>query len=135
MIQANELRLGNYVMRKTVIDALDNGNVYLPCDILMLKDCFLLQENWAFKPIPLAPEIIEKCGFKDSYPGHTPTDGAVMNKRFENARMILEINEDRESGVWRFSNWFPTKVPVKYLHQFQNIVFLLTGEELEINLS
>ena len=64
MIHANELRIGNWVKSAVKIDIADYKTPdFMQVGVMMLRDCIYYKDNWAFEPIPLSPEILEKCGF------------------------------------------------------------------------
>jgi hypothetical protein len=69
-----------------------------------------------FHPIPLSPEILEKCGFKDEY---------------GNGRYYFDGFEYYNGKLW----FRTAEIKIQYLHQLQNLYFALTGEELEVNLT
>jgi hypothetical protein len=90
------------------------------------------------KPIPLTPEILGRAGF-DKYV--VTTEGSVWGPsvltyykketpRFRYISIRLQELEDEVNYVWEgdFSGY------IKSLHQLQNLVFALTGEELNIEL-
>jgi hypothetical protein len=111
MIKANELRIGNWVY--------NSGEPY--------KIDWRNDDYWhtdSLEPIPLTPEILEKCGFNNFGKDLIHSDFAI-EKRKDIA--VLWPNE----GCTETHN---IKVPCKYLHQLQNLFFALTGEELEINI-
>lgn len=137
MIQANELRCGNYAMAnntkyrpddvgKTVfivgVDSLRNfkdhqstANIYLLDDVF--KDTY---GTWLvyLEPIPITEEWLLKCGFKP----------CNMNYRF-----ILGIFTYNVGSGWFFGN---KKIRKQiHVHQFQNTYFSLTGEELTISVT
>lgn len=60
-ISANELMLGNWVQRKIVIPALEEA-MYHRVDCEMIRDCLFYKDNWAYEPIPLSAEILERYG-------------------------------------------------------------------------
>jgi len=77
-----------------------------------------------YEPIPLTPEVLEKCGFHK-----------------QNNAWVPEGHESKGYTTWDFTIWdggrgeyyynsaeFPT--PLQFLHQLQNLYFALTGEEL-----
>lgn len=76
-------------------------------------------------PIPITPEILEKCGFEYWTLDHDCTD--PNDAYWVHKKMKFAINNIK---------WTVQKLDVKlsYLHQLQNLYFALTGEELEINL-
>jgi hypothetical protein len=118
MINANELRIGDIILY-------DEDNLYckvLTIDTLGMTVDFMKngEIEWLeyenFSPIPLAPEILEKCdwnGYKEFY----------INSDFK-----IEGN----GGIWYCGDF--TGIVVKYLHQLQNLYFALTGQELKFNL-
>lgn len=127
-IKANELRVGNWVQRPEQIRSklLDDDRIYFLVDSIMIRDCEHYESNWAFEPIPLTPEILEKAGFEwdDIDKGNETVRG--LFKKF-----ILML--PHHNGL----NWYaaPYGYPLMpqrtlYLHQLQNLYFALTGEEL-----
>ncbi len=123
MIKANELRIGNLVQRpeRLIIDAL-NEPKYYGVNITMLRDCEHYGKDWAFEGIPLTKDWVKKFGFF----------------KFNNAWVVTKPNE----GIkFQFSLWedlsYNTgelKPPLEYVHQLQNLYFVLTGKELKLSL-
>lgn len=106
MMNANELRLGNFVLE-------ESKRVQLSEDDL---EVLFAARNYAdYEPIPLTPEILEKCGFEKGEKGFWFTGGIEYN---------LEKNLLEGFGYCL----------IEYLHQLQNLYFALTGEELQITL-
>ena len=116
MIQANELRIGNWVYENSKpkkVHSVSNINA----------------KNYSkISPIPLTPEILEKCGFF----------------KFNNA-WVLKSFIETDYLKWHFSIWNQHDGIYTYnsaefcpeltsVHQLQNLYFALTGEELKINL-
>jgi hypothetical protein len=124
MIQANELRIGNWV---------DDSRCFL---YKIQKYHF---ENTDFDitmPIPLTTEILDKCGF-------------VMLHHLGKLQPTLQIDSSLEFH-WREGVLFATYTEencdesidlgcfiierplrqIKYLHQLQNYIYFETGEEL-----
>jgi hypothetical protein len=133
MIQANELRIGDIVLRAKLLQkayTLPNEWEYDQITVSHndITACVLKPES--FKPIPLTPEILEKCGF-------------VYDDVFEKWFIYLnkhELDIDRLTfrkyeGFICFDGIDKRTIlkQVKYLHQLQNLYFALTGEELEYN--
>ncbi len=124
MIQANELRIGNWIHNPVQeinfqVDlatignvARDNGNKNkVPSRLL-------------YQPIPITEEILLKCGFEKK------------KQRFESKEALLRISYF--DSAWHcsigdddFGFLFRT---IKHLHQLQNLYFALTGKELQIEL-
>jgi hypothetical protein len=123
-IQANELRIGNWV---TYHDP-DEGD--MPCridgtDIAKLE----IDDDYRAKhsPIELTPEILEKCGFsKTSYDGESWYEYEAKNG--------IVFCEDDKNGYCEVSLDLYDCIRVKYVHELQNLYFALTGKEIKINI-
>jgi len=129
MINAKELRLGNWVLdsegverQVTVISA--QGRVFLPPvkyvdrmpKIVKLgEDC----STDLIHPIPLTPEVLEACEGVKRTPNADWFDWVVCG---------LNINYNADDDVY-FIYEYPNIV-FNSLHQLQNLV-ALTGQELE----
>jgi len=117
MIQANELRIGNYVDFKGLWIGQINGIHKGGPGIMDNNGIF----SWeGFRPIPITEEWLLKFGFIET---------STQEHRFELnpfvvylwlTGVIVEIGKE----FYETDN--------KYVHQLQNIVFALTGKELEI---
>lgn len=69
------------------------------------------------EPIPLTPEILEKCGFEQA-----------------NGIMLWECNgvQIAYETICGYFRIYPRTNKIEYLHQLQNLYWCLVGEELEI---
>ena len=111
MIQANELRIGNWMM----------GNVPFqiePNDIGL--DYYHEQQKGVsrWEPIPLTEEWLIKFGFKRLFDKFWMKKHLLLNNGF--VPMFTDGNyHEEEIGE-----------QLKYVHQLQNLYFALTGEEL-----
>lgn len=118
MIQANELRIGDEIDRGAVVEIHKDG--------VKVFNGLHYYENEIF-PIPLSPEILEKCGFsKTSY-----EEQSWQISQSENGIVFCE---DDKNGYCEVVLDFYSQVRVRYLHQLQNLYYALTGTELNINL-
>jgi len=127
MIQANEIKVNNRFIRQS---RYSRGLEY--------DHDFVLTEEWIGKlfgdnisialqdlhPIPLTPEILEKCGFKKLNNAWVPIDYSATDY-FKWSFTIW----DNKDGTYRYNSaeFIPE---LKYLHQLQNLYYALTGEEL-----
>ena len=114
MIQANELRVGNYVQ--------DSCGRYDKCNNI--------RYDWdsAFG-VPLTPEILEKCGFKKR--------DEEFNSLFRlgKVQVYTQVYSENNNIFFAYSFGYDIEeTEIKYLHQLQNLYFALTGEELNIQL-
>jgi len=108
MIQASELRIGSLVLNK-------HGQVIsIECDDIV--DAWHMPE--LYTPIQLTPEILEKAGFVNGVKNNISI--GYYADDFIKDQMSVAFNEKM--------------IKVKYVHQFQNLVHALTGEELQIEL-
>ena len=135
MIQANELRIGNYVYYKKDrnyydIRALCRDRVH-PINIVehdgnirYAIDCTLED----LQPIPLTPEILESCGAKKE------DDYLILDMQI--IQLAYDLSEKKITfDLYADFHLEPFEIECNYLHQLQNLYFALTGEELKINLN
>lgn len=122
-MKANELRVNNYVFSKETqsyqkITGITEENIYIDTITFDYPDYDEIE------PIELTEEILLKCGFKvsiDIY--YLLKMNGYFKKPFKEADHFLYK-----------SNSGDTVSSVKHLHQLQNLIHAITGEELEINL-
>lgn len=137
MIQANELRPNSYYGFAGV-DELDWYYKELPGRLRMNEDMGLFVEFSAISNemlsefilsnisgIPITPEILEKAGFEMCHQ-NPRQETFYINKQ---GYCPFYIYTSRSDEVYYNEN-----LPLKYLHQLQNLYFVLTGNELEITL-
>ena len=78
-------------------------------------------------PIPLTPEILEKCGFVYR---RNFNDYAIPFKsmRFAIAKSIFD-----ETGTWYLCDYKANhSVEFQYVHQLQNLFWIITGTDLPL---
>jgi len=134
MIQGNELRIGNLVQDELGIEKMLRvyriDEAAITCGDKEFSHPYLPE---TLKPIPLTPEVLEKCGFgarkfieigKYSY---LEIDMTVVNTI--GYRAIIQLEENDEGVIERY--FMPH---IKHLHQLQNLYYALTGTELTITL-
>ena len=119
-MNANELRIGNWIYWNIP------EKIGVPHKVLAVKSnipntCPIsLGESYDdFLPIPLTPEILEKCGFEKK--GKRYSKGWVYLWEQEN-NIVFALSE-----MYEFVGDY---LPCKSLHQLQNLYYALTGEEL-----
>ena len=117
MIAANELRIGNWVMYDNRLFQIEAISRSLPC--LNTDEFGIGVVDWNnINPIPLTPEILEKCGF----------DRNCILKIYQGVNIEWSYGKEvwltKEGEViYEFEN-------TQHLHQLQNLYFALTNEEL-----
>ena len=135
MIRANELRIGNWIEY--------DGRYF---KIYSIADVFPTLDTIEFgigvvdynniNPIPLTPEILEKCGFEKEQ--RSDYDGEYFYVWIKNGVDIHEGNNSKEFNYATYVKGaqcsFKSGIGVKYLHQLQNLYFALAGEELNPSL-
>lgn len=138
MIQANELRIGNWVKQHDV--TVYTSNILKPeligQRIIEPKFNYCQIEYWhleemspgnfsyyEYLPIPLTPEILEKCGFKfDKEPPYS-TDQYGINSTYDESPFHCYWDGSKLT----YQGWH-----ISYLHSLQNLYFALTGTELDL---
>jgi hypothetical protein len=144
---ANELRIGNWLLytpgpdnvemlgdNADLLSALQKDGVQFEIgkvQVTSLEDGKVngLPNNY-FAPIPLTPEILEKCGFEIALI-HLPFAKVLVPKSLPLQDKLHVALEQKTGPTFLYR---PSNLKVKYLHQLQNLYFALTGTELEINL-
>lgn len=121
-----ELRIGNWL--------LDGFGKYYQVEVADLALLASRPDTKECNPIPLTPEILEKAGFViDENAGnwHSPDHTIYKVKGFRVGVKGEYIGWYNSAEDDFYSSFYPE---LKYLHQLQNLVHSLTGEELTINL-
>lgn len=149
MIQANELRIGNILNYQTA-----EGDT-LPTILNWQGLQWISQDQQGFNlihnSIPLTPEMLLKCGFKWVKPlkayTHDDMDCEVsLNSKETENYALHELNTkgfggtipatyyDRKFYLTSNGEYLVSTKPIQFIHQFQNLFYALTGEELEVKL-
>lgn len=131
MINASELRLGNYFLHKASVRILPVKCTYQHFDLLskgLAKDMF---------PIALKPDTLTKCGFIENKKYYLYPDARefvlalpVMGKHKH--EIYGYINNNNESYARAVVNDIVISNNFHYVHQLQNLYFLLSGKEMDI---
>ena len=140
MIKANELRIGNLIERRSeagVVCSIDREHVWL-----QFGGEWGDAEGWLHEsvdPIPLTPDILEKCGFEKRLEYWEPFVGDAKGAWYKRGDIFIVILK----ADYRVYRAVPTNgdefgyvdgSELTSLHQLQNLYFALTGEELEVEL-
>jgi hypothetical protein len=133
----NELRIGNCIYPDYVVTGIDSlkGVVYVARNGEKGG-----QSIESTKPIPLSPEILEKCGFRKIT---VTTEGgewgtsviAYYTRELRNmSEFRIRVQDLGEDGIhYVLETGF--RGYVTSLHHLQNVYYFGTGEELEVNLT
>ena len=130
MIQANELRIGNWVIgngqhegKALFVDAITEKRM------IRFKGELIGESENDINGVPLTPEILERAGLMGSWPTKE-----VISPDIQFIGTIEGHGDDSDNSQRVFFYVLNRKIKVKYLHQLQNLYFALTGEELQIEL-
>lgn len=121
-MRASELRSGNF------IKLFKNGKPHLEWYELDSHDIYKLDESNCedVEPIPLTEEWLLKFGFeKDVYDNERPFYYTFKGFRLNCNLGFLTLHNSND-----LADFNPIKI--KYVHQLQNMLFALCGEELEL---
>jgi len=116
MIQANELRIGNYY-----IDITDELRELSGYELWQMT----VKENkgnlgiMEYQPVPITQQRLIDLGFED-----------IGSYEYQIDHDLIVENEYTENGFWNFvyGNAYITRI--KSVHQLQNLYFAITGKEL-----
>lgn len=123
MINYKEARVNNWVMYDNRLFQIEAISRSLPC--LNTDEFGIGVVDWNnLQPIPLTPEILEKCGFEE-------VEGNIYYKFFDYKEFRVFIHKENNSVFmyWK-GNTVDDSVNNLPIHRLQNIIFALTGEEL-----
>lgn len=140
MVEVKELRLGSIVYfnnYEPVHESQIRAISWLDFEQLSVD-----KHAKRYSPIPLTPEILEKCGFEQE--GTEAGDDGAMelgDTNMEKGTAFLYVPKEgrymqKESlGLWVGQEYGQQQIQVnidkcQYLHQLQNLFYALTGEEL-----
>jgi hypothetical protein len=117
MLKPNELRIGNWVETTTGI-----RQVFEVSEEVLNGFKSTLRNA---QPIALTQEILRICGFKEK--------GGIMIVNCNNSDFCISDYDQSHKKVWKNERYLGI-LPLQYLHQLQNLYYVLTGEELPVNL-
>lgn len=115
-MKAQELRIGNNAQDQdgNLLQCLRtelHGVVWMVVD----RSKYPLPDGWKAEPIPLTEEWRIKLGLRNGWTGH------FYFYSFEGSKLEAFYRTNGSKDI-----------PIKYVHQLQNLYFALTGEELTI---
>ena len=136
-MNVQELRIGNRV-KEGIVEHIGwrDGYYTVGCMKTFFESAATFYDSDDIHQIPLTEAILLKCGFKliqergycSDEEKKTIYSCGLVDIAFSNNNFFLWVEVD-EDPYYSFC-W--TKI--EYLHQLQNIVFAISGTELEINL-
>jgi len=115
MIQANELRIGNYLKELTSDDIFQvKDSYYMALEVNLLCS----------RPITLTPQWVLELGFK-------PLIDGFYRIKTKKRGVYLEINLKTKRAILFNKGYVELAFP-KYVHRLQNLYFALTNKELTL---
>lgn len=136
ILKASDLRIGNLVELRdkkfTKVWSIDENGINVIVEPYE-EDGRAYAALWGdIIPIPLTPEILEKCGFIKGRDKDYPKSIADYYRK---GRWLIKLTGPEYDCEIRISiSWHKNITHITSLHQLQNLYFALLGEELEINL-
>lgn len=137
-MDVKELRIGNLIKDDeciiVVVEALSGDNAlvngYGENEVLFSKKGYpdVLFES-EIHPIELTEELLFKCGFVAK---SVHSNFVLGELELESCYRNIETNE---RSCFYFGGNIPDfmKIRIEYLHQLQNLIYALTGEELNVS--
>lgn len=126
-MEANELRIGNWVHQFTKIDA-SNSADFTKDVLVSMETLHIIKGNnsfFGYEPIPLTEEWLVRFGLID-------IEG-IINKSFPFGEYVKTSSFGGISINYQTNSiQIMPKIEIKHVHQLQNLYFALTGEELTI---
>ena len=129
-LKASELMLGNYY---------DHNGEYKQVTPNTIMEVWEAERSWC-KPIPLTEDILFKCPKIKKNIGYYLVFGRY-NGRHNDKTLELAINNDTNELQYYVyvrglldNEFVQLRHDLKYLHEFQNLVHIITNEELTIKL-
>ena len=138
----SELRIGNKILVRNTESIVPEARDWTveDCNIHHLKDLYQGSEDWEYKPIPLTEQWLVDFGMEmptNEDPifehGKGEYDDCFNHFKKTSQSLIDASFEYDGKEFWADSNgfWFKimhTYTHVEYVHQFQNLIFALTGK-------
>lgn len=135
MIKENELMLGNQLDKGSVgyIGWVEGVFMIGVFDDKFSSVCKFYKTE-ELNPIPLTEEILLKCGFKKSRNiGAYNTDKDAYYWEGDKISLTIDLKLSSSSREYAALS-VDGAIPLKYVHQLQNLIFSVSGQELGINL-
>lgn len=126
MINANELRMGNWI---DVIGGTAQQVTHIRKQFVKDGDLYLINSRLPEHclPITLTPEVLEACGFEKHRLARQDYYELKIN---EKEKFAFEAGGCVEYGIMGVSQYEWSEVKIAYLHELQNAYHSLTGKEI-----
>ena len=128
-MNAQELRIGNWVKYGEIYVSIyavsENGDIWSRGTTSPVK----LSDYNKFHPIPLTPEILEMAGFVKAH--NTSYYISIKDTRYG---VWFQSHTTEFQKEYAYNEFSMVCNGLEYVHQLQNLIFALTGTELNIRL-
>lgn len=115
MIKANELRVGNRLLKNGIVVTADARTIF---DIW--------ESSKEYSPIPITFDGLNGIGFTGTM--------RRAYKRIGTTSLTMYVDKGGQFTI-EDQDWYSEELKrIKYVHEVQNLYFALTGEELQVNL-
>lgn len=123
-MKANELRINtNILIHNYNTNSFDIHRVRtIDIELCLTKNEFFNKE---FKPVPLTPELLKRCGFQ-----WEDNQNAYFFKE-DGGEIYVRQNFTKEYYL-RYYDSENFEIKIEYLHELQNLIYCLTKIELEL---
>ena len=125
MLDPREVRIGNWVIKVTGKDSLDHS--YLEYKSVVIDEHYYSWSKYCF-PIKLTTAILSISNFNYKSDNWTYT---LSPENLQGEGLYLKWNLAKG---W-YLNFFKIPYTILYLHQLQNLVYAITGKELDVVMS
>lgn len=133
MIQASELRLGNYFQNPDTkkYHVIDTSSFMDMINEAQVNNGVIINID----PIHLSEDVLAKCGFEKHKNSNEYWDLYANKTGFQiSASKHNEPSAGVKVGKFYWGNFEAHIVEFEYLHTLQNLIHSLTGTELEVKL-
>lgn len=122
-MKANELRLGNLILSHGLVCEVEK--IELDGIIAQFKHTYIeMDYTRGLEGIPLTEEWLVKFGFEYYY-----------DNQYSSTQDYLIIEKTTDGYIKLSDGYYHDGVPIKYVHQLQNLYFALTGKELNYSVN
>ena len=133
MIQAKDLRIGNILLYNG--KQVSVAGISSPQQIRLYDGIGM--DEWVFidqlSPVPLTDEMLIRFGLNVIH--GTTSDKDAVYVDFKDYRLYLPRMDGFVKASLHYnadSIWYPCLRKLDYIHEYQNIIYSLTGEELTL---
>lgn len=123
-MKAETLRIGNQIYNH-------KGKIITVCIETLVYLTNYPDEAEKFKPIPMSDEVCQKLAFEKNNTGYPRGHVDFFEWYEKEVPVIGELYQSNNKSYLCASNHEEFKI--WYLHEYQNLVFILTGIEIKID--